>query len=122
AEDGRLRVIMINPLLEQAMLESLRMGEDGAQIVFEPNRMEAGVESARQAVPAASARDGGEPVLVCAPTLRAAVRRMVSAQTDGLPVLSYTEAGGAGAFRIETVGVVRDGAPSAVAGQVGPAE
>ncbi|HTN54905.1 MAG TPA: flagellar biosynthesis protein FlhA [Microbacterium sp.] len=122
AEDGRLRVIMINPLLEQAMLESLRMGEDGAQIVFEPNRMEAVVESVRQAVTAASAGDGGEPVLVCAPTLRAAVRRMVSAQTDGLPVLSYTEAGGAGAFRIETVGVVRDGAPSAVAGQVGPAE
>ncbi|MDT0156354.1 flagellar biosynthesis protein FlhA [Microbacterium sp. ARD32] len=121
AEDGKLRVIMINPLLEQAMLESLRMGDEGPQIVFEPDRMEAVVESVRQAVIAASAGDGGEPVLVCAPTLRAAVRRMVSAQTDGLPVLSYTEAGGAGAFAIETVGVVRDAPQSAVTGLVGPA-
>jgi flagellar biosynthesis protein FlhA len=108
------------------MLESLRMGDEGPQIVFEPDRMEAVVESVRQAVTAASAGEGGEPVLVCAPTLRAAVRRMVSSQTDGLPVLSYTEAGGAGAFSIETVGVVRDAtAPSvtmpAVTGLVGTA-
>ena len=47
---------------------------------------------------------------------------MVSAQTDGLPVLSYTEAGGAGAFAIETVGVVRDAAQPAVSGLTGPAE
>ncbi|WP_193598141.1 flagellar biosynthesis protein FlhA [Microbacterium sp. YJN-G] len=116
AEGGTLRVIMINPLLEQAMLESLRMGDDGPQIVFDPHRMEAVVESVRQAVAAASAGDGGEPVLVCAPSLRSAVRRMVSAQTDGLPVLSYTEA--TGAFGIETVGVVRDGAQQAVSGLV----
>ena len=120
AEGGTLRVIMINPLLEQSMLESLRPGDDGMQIVFEPDRMEAVIESVRQAATAAASGDGGEPVLVCAPTLRAAVRRMVSAQTDGLPVLSYTEASG-GAFAIETVGVVRDavGAGAVGAGAVG---
>ena len=116
AEDGVLRVIMINPLLEQSMLESLRMGDDGPQIVFDPQRMEAVIESVRAAVTAAAAGDGGEPVLVCAPTLRSAVRRLVAAQTDGLPVLSYTEAGGA--FTIETVGVVRDAIPAAVSGTV----
>ena len=118
AEDGVLRVIMINPLLEQAMLESLRMGDDGPQIVFDPQRMEAVIESVRQAATAAAAGAGGEPVLVCAPTLRSAVRRLVSAQTDGLPVLSYTEA--TGAFTIETVGVVRDVAQPAVTGAVPP--
>jgi flagellar biosynthesis protein FlhA len=113
AENGVLRVIMINPLLEQSMLESLRTGDDGPQIVFDPQRMEAVIESARQA--AANAADhGGEPVLVCAPTLRGAVRRMISAQTDGLPVLSYNEATG-GTFTIETVGVVRDAVDAGVA-------
>jgi flagellar biosynthesis protein FlhA len=34
----------------------------------------------------------------------------VSAQTDGIPVLSYNEAT-AGGFAIETVGVVRDTEP-----------
>ncbi|MGX1793264.1 flagellar biosynthesis protein FlhA [Microbacterium sp. NPDC055312] len=119
AEDGVLRVIMITPLLEQAMLESLRMGDDGPQIVFDPQRMEAVIDSVRAAVTAAAAGDGGEPVLVCAPSLRSAVRRLVSAQTDGLPVLSYTEA--SGSFTIETVGVVRDAAQPAVSGSVPPA-
>lgn len=105
AEDGTLRVVMIAPLLEQAMLESLRPGDEGSQIVFDPPRMEAVITSVKQAV--AAQTDGGEPVLVCAPSLRAAVRRLVSAQTDGLPVLSYTEATSA-SLTIETIGVVRD--------------
>lgn len=113
AENGVLRVIMINPLLEQNMLESLRTGDDGPQIVFDPRRMEGVVESVRQAAAAVN-DDGGEPVLVCAPSLRSAVRRMVSTQVDGLPVLSYNEAAG-GAFTIETVGVVRDAAGSTAA-------
>lgn len=105
AEDGTLRVVMIAPLLEQAMLESLRPGDEGSQIVFDPPRMEAVIASVKQAV--ATQTDGGEPVLVCAPSLRPAVRRLVSAQTDGLPVLSYTEATSA-SLTIETIGVVRD--------------
>ncbi len=105
AEDGTLRVVMIAPLLEQAMLESLRPGDEGSQIVFDPPRMEAVIASVKQAV--AAQTDGGEPVLVCAPSLRPAVRRLVSAQTDGLPVLSYSEATAA-ALTIETIGVVRD--------------
>ncbi|WP_309069386.1 flagellar biosynthesis protein FlhA [Microbacterium sp.] len=107
AQDGALRVIMINPLLEQAMLEGQRQGEDGTHIVLDPARLEGVIQSLKQAVddvdPAL-----GEPVLVCAPSLRPAVRRLVAAQTDGIPVLSYNEAT-AGGFAIETVGVVRDG-------------
>jgi len=119
ADGGVLRVVMINPLLEQAMLESLRTSDEGTQIVFDPQRMEAVVESVKQAV--TSVREGGEPVLVCAPSLRPAVRRLVSAQTDGLPVLSYTEATSA-ALTIETVGVVRDApAPSPAVGAVSAA-
>ncbi|MEL5990621.1 flagellar biosynthesis protein FlhA [Microbacterium phosphatis] len=106
AQEGTLHVIMINPLLEQAMLEALRHGEDGTHIVLDPSRLDAVIRSLQQAVaeldPAV-----GEPVLVCAPTLRPAVRRLVSAQADGIPVLSYNEAT-AGGFAIETVGVVRD--------------
>ncbi|MFS0911751.1 flagellar biosynthesis protein FlhA [Microbacterium sp. 179-I 3D2 NHS] len=116
AEAGTLRVVMINPLLEQAMLENLRPSDEGSQIVFDPQRMEGVVESVKQTV--AAVGDGGEPVLVCAPSLRPAVRRMVSAQTDGLPVLSYSEATAA-SLAIETVGVVRDAPP--VQAAVGPA-
>ncbi|MEH3090139.1 MAG: flagellar biosynthesis protein FlhA [Microbacterium arborescens] len=105
AEHGRLRIVMIDPLLEQSMLEAARPSEDGLHIALDPRRLEAVVSSTKSAL--AAAGPGGEPVLVCAPSLRPAVRRLISSQTDGLPVLSYTEAT-AGGLAIDTVGVVRD--------------
>ncbi|WEK13088.1 MAG: flagellar biosynthesis protein FlhA [Candidatus Microbacterium phytovorans] len=105
AENGRLRIVMIDPLLEQSMLESLRTSEDGVHLALDPRRLEAVIASTKAAV--AASGPGPEPVLVCAPSLRTAVRRLVSTQTDGLPVLSYTEAT-AGGLAIDTIGVVRD--------------
>jgi flagellar biosynthesis protein FlhA len=111
-EDGKLHVVMIEPLLEQAMLEALRPGEGGAQIVFDPARLEAVIASLAGIVE--TARQAGTPVvLVCAPALRPAVRRLVATQRDGLPVLSYQEAAAA-QTAIETVGVVRVLDPIAV--------
>jgi flagellar biosynthesis protein FlhA len=104
-DDRTLRVIMIDPPLEQSMLESLRPSEIGTQVLFDANRLEAVVNSLRLAVQAAEVR-GWAPVLVCAPALRPAVRRLVAPQTGGLPVLSYSEVTSADAA-IETVGVVR---------------
>ena len=51
-------------------------------------------------------QSGHSAVLVCAPALRPAIRRLVSTQTGGLPVLSYQEVTSAN-VGIETVGVVR---------------
>ncbi|OIH98557.1 MULTISPECIES: flagellar biosynthesis protein FlhA [unclassified Curtobacterium] len=111
ADAGTLRVIMIDPLLEQAMLEGLRPSEQGTQIVIDAHRIEQVLGSLRDAV--RSVEDQGlSAVLVCAPQLRPAVHRMVAAQSNGLPVLSYQEATAAGST-IETVGVVRAADPIA---------
>jgi flagellar biosynthesis protein FlhA len=106
-----LRVIMIDPLLEQSMLEGLRPSEQGTQIVMDAHRIEQVLSSLRESVATVEAQ-GLSAVLVCAPQLRPAIRRMVSAQSDGLPVLSYQEATAAGST-IETVGVVRAADPIA---------
>lgn len=100
-----LRVIMIDPGLEQSMLEGLRPSELGTQIVLDPMRMEAVLGSLKQT---ASQLDdlGVSAVLVCAPALRPAIRRLVAGQLSGLPVLSYQEVTAVQA-NIETVGVVR---------------
>ena len=105
AEDGRLRIVMINPGLEQTMLESLRPSEDGPVVVLPEQQMEAVIASAKQAVAQAAEASGPEPVLVCFPTLRQAVRRLLSSQVDGIPVLSYNEATASG-LAIDTVGVI----------------
>jgi flagellar biosynthesis protein FlhA len=105
-QDGPLlRVIMIDPLLEQSMLEGLRPSEHGTQILLSADRTEAVVQSLQGAVRNVEA-NGLTAVLVCAPALRPAIRRLVSAQAGGLPVLSYQEVTAAN-VNIETVGVVR---------------
>ncbi|MDQ1512985.1 MAG: flagellar biosynthesis protein FlhA [Microbacteriaceae bacterium] len=104
-EDRTLRVIMIDPGLEQSMLEALRPSELGTQVLLDPNRIGQVVDSLQAAVAGAEAR-GWAPVLVCAPALRPAIRRLVSSQTNGLPVLSYQEVTSSD-VAIETVGVVR---------------
>ena len=104
--DGALlRVIMIEPSLEQSMLEGMRPSEQGSQILLDPARIEAVLTSVRESVRAVES-SGLTAVLVCAPALRPAIRRLVSTQAGGLPVLSYQEVTSAN-VTIETVGVVR---------------
>lgn len=104
-EGGVLRVVMIEPLLEQSMLEGLRPSELGSQIVLDPARIEQVIASCQSVMRQAVER-GLEPVVVCAPALRPAVRRLLSPHPDGVAVLSYQEASAAGG-EIETVGVIR---------------
>jgi flagellar biosynthesis protein FlhA len=110
--NGSLAVLTIEPLLEQSLLEGMRPSEQGTQIMMSPGRMEGLLGAVRDAAARAEAA-GHAPVLVCAPALRPAVRRLVSAQSGGLVVLSYQEATSA-KTGIETVGVVRVAEPLTV--------
>ena len=104
---GTIRVVTIAPALEQAMLAGRQPGGDqGTAIVVDPARLDAFRSSVGERVQAARAT-GEDVVLVCAPSLRAAVRRLVATQVPDLAVLSYTEVT-AGNALIETVGVVND--------------
>ncbi|PWJ52575.1 flagellar biosynthesis protein FlhA [Quadrisphaera granulorum] len=102
--DGKLRVLTLDPLLEHQLVESLRVTEVGAQISMDPGRVEAVVEEAARKV--RMAEDAGfTPVLVCAPALRAPLRRLVAMSAPAVSVLSYSEVSGP-ELVIETVGVV----------------
>lgn len=104
--EGRtLRVIMIDPALEQGMLEGLRPSEYGTQILLDPARLEQVHAGVKESLAELENR-GLSAVLVCAPALRPAIQRLVAPLASGLPVLSYQEATAGGA-EIETVGVVR---------------
>ncbi|PQZ96027.1 EscV/YscV/HrcV family type III secretion system export apparatus protein [Arthrobacter sp. MYb227] len=104
-EGSLLRVIMIDPSLEQGMLEGLRPSELGTQIMLDAHRLESVLSSVKDITAQLESR-GLSAVLVCAPALRPAMRRLVGGQVSGLAVLSYQEATAGGA-EIETVGVVR---------------
>jgi flagellar biosynthesis protein FlhA len=102
---GLLRIIMIDPTLEQSMLEALRPSELGTQIILDQSRLEHIIASLRTVVDESAAK-GQSAVLVCAPALRPAIHRLVAPQIGGLPVLSYQEVTSA-QVGIETIGVVR---------------
>ncbi|MCL3860875.1 flagellar biosynthesis protein FlhA [Actinotalea sp. K2] len=106
AQDGVLRVLTLDPTLEQGLMEAVRPAEGGSQIVLDPARLDRMLLSLRSKAAQGEA-SGREAVLVCAPGLRPALRRTVALALPSLPVLSYSEVTGAG-LQIETVGVVSD--------------
>ena len=104
-QGSTLRVVMIDPVVEQGMLEALRPGDAGSQIMFDARRLEAVLDSVKKIAADLQIR-GVSAVLVCAPALRPAVRRLIGPASGLDAVLSYQEATAGGA-QIETVGVVR---------------
>lgn len=102
--EGVLRVITLDPLFEQSLLESVRPGEDGSQLALEPDRMEDFLTQMRDVTEAAE-QTGFSVVLVCAPVLRPALRKLVNLGIARLPVLSYSEVSGAKVM-IETMGTI----------------
>lgn len=103
-QDGVLRVLTLDPLLEHQLAESVRPGDQGTQLLVDPQRLDALLGQLRVAVAGAEAQGRGV-VLACAPAIRPALRRLVALADTRLPVLSYTEVTTAG-VRVDTVGVV----------------
>lgn len=106
AHDGVLTVITLDPSFEQTLLEAIRPSEPGSHLLLDPARADRLLTSLRRAVGQAEA-GGNEVVLVCAPALRAALRRTVALGLPEFAVLSYSEVTGAG-LQIETSGVIED--------------
>ena len=107
ADNGHLPVITIEPGLEQGLVQDLRPAEGGTQLVVDPTRLDTVLASLSSAVAGAES-SGKSAVLVCAPVLRPAMRRLLPPAPRGVPVLSYAEVTSAD-VTIETVGVVRLG-------------
>ncbi|HEX7806310.1 MAG TPA: flagellar biosynthesis protein FlhA [Cellulomonas sp.] len=104
ANDGTLRVVTLDPTLEQSFVEQLRPTETGTQLLVDPVRLDAVLDQLRAAVSRGEA--SGQPVvLVCAPALRPALHRLVAMALPRTAVLSYGEVTGVG-VQIESVGVV----------------
>ncbi len=103
-QDGRLRVLTLDPVLEHHLAEQLRPGEQGTQLLVDPQRLDGMLTQLRNAVGRAEA-EGRGVVLACAPAIRPALRRLVMLGPTRVPVLSYSEVTAAG-VDVETAGVV----------------
>lgn len=109
--DKTLHVVTIEPQLEQQILETLRPGEHGMTVALDPESSHQMITNLAQ-MAANLENQNLRPVLVCAPQLRAPLRRLVGPIVPRLAVLSYQEL--AGAEQIRSEGVVTAGASLAV--------
>jgi flagellar biosynthesis protein FlhA len=102
-QDGQVPVLSFEPGLEQRLLESLRVGEGGGFLALDIDLSQAVLNHLALLVQQVEDQNIS-PVLVCAPQVRAAVRRFVSTTLPRIPVLAYNEL--TGPIQIRSVGVV----------------
>src|SRR6185312_12607761 len=88
--EGTLRVIALDPSLEQAMAEALVQTADGEFLAMDPNLASQVVESAAGQVEVAIAA-GGRPVLLCSARVRRHLRMLCEQRLPQLAVCSYNE-------------------------------
>jgi flagellar biosynthesis protein FlhA len=111
--DGVVSAISFDPRLEQGMLEALRTTDQGAVLALDPELAQSMLVQLHN-LATAGENTGVRPVLVCAPQLRAAVRRLVAPALDRLPVLSYSEIAGVQSVQsLGSVSAVRADVPGA---------
>ena len=103
SRDGSLQVLTLDPRLEQQLVEAVRPGEHGGALALDHALVERLVDNAATTLTAAE-QLGQSPVLVCAPSVRAPLRRLLAPHVPRLAVLSYPELDPT--LRIETTGVV----------------
>ncbi len=103
AVGGRLPALTLDPTLEHGLLEALRAGEGGSHLALDAEVADAVLSSVASVVHDVEER-GDAPVLLCTGHIRPALRRLLRGTQPALPVLAYSELGGA--LTIDTVGVI----------------
>jgi flagellar biosynthesis protein FlhA len=104
ADDGRLPVLSLDPVLEQTLLHSLTRTERGTNVILDPDLAEALSAGLVESVRSVEQMDE-HPVIVCSPPLRPALRRFSQRVLPHVPVLSFDEL--VPPFTITDLGAVR---------------
>ena len=102
AENGLLSVITVDPRLEALLSEAVRRGED-AYALLDPNTVSRiYVSLTRQIAIAQNA--GLQPIVLCSPSVRLALKRLTERAAPQLVVLAYSEI--APGLKVESIGQI----------------
>ncbi|HTU71491.1 MAG TPA: flagellar biosynthesis protein FlhA [Candidatus Baltobacteraceae bacterium] len=102
AEDGLLSVITVDPRLESLLSEAVRRGED-AFALLDPNTVSRIYTSLTRQI-AVAQNAGLQPIVLCSPSVRLALKRLTERAAPQLVVLSYSEI--APGLRVESIGQI----------------
>jgi flagellar biosynthesis protein FlhA len=90
APDGKIHALTLSAATETALLTSIQRTEDGPALILAPAAVE-GFLHALAAEMESMASRGHQPLLLCAPQLRWALRRLIERNFPNLVLLSYRE-------------------------------
>ncbi len=90
APGGRLAVVTLDPLVEQTLIGAVMRTEAGSQLALDPDTAQRLATALTRKVREAE-EQGIEPVVVCAPGLRVALRSFLARLLPHVPVMSYDE-------------------------------
>jgi flagellar biosynthesis protein FlhA len=102
AENGLLSVITVDPRLESLLAEAVRRGED-AFALLDPNTVSRIYTSLTRQISLAQ-NAGLQPIVLCSPSVRLALKRLTERAAPQLVVLSYSEI--APGLKVESIGQV----------------
>ncbi len=91
-KEGSLRVLTLEPTLEDQLRESVQRSQGGSFLAIEPDRLDSllrGVQSRLEAVPANA--EGRTPVLLTSQAVRSPLRQLLARAAPRLAVLSHNE-------------------------------
>jgi flagellar biosynthesis protein FlhA len=94
-EKGQLGVVVLDPHLEQELVQRMQDSEGPVRLTLPPAETRAVLDATSQAVQRAL-RQTAHPVVLCSPSLRPALRRFLLRALPHVPVLSFAEAAHAG--------------------------
>jgi flagellar biosynthesis protein FlhA len=90
ADDGIIRVITLDPGLEQVLLKMQRESSDTAGFTLDPRMIQKIYDKLGELVKEVTGL-GYQPVILCSPAVRLAFRRLIERLSSKLLVLSYNE-------------------------------
>jgi flagellar biosynthesis protein FlhA len=103
AKEGLIPIITLDASFERTLMDSVRQGDGVTVLGIEPPMAETLVREV-QALTFRAEQTGREPVLICPPRLRPALRRLFAAAAPRLGVMSVSELDSH--VRVERIGVV----------------
>ncbi len=104
SQEGKLKVVVLDPELDDAIARSLIKGDDGIQITLDPKRALQMINALQQICENLS-EDGIQPVVLTSSSIRPYFKKLIDRQVQHCTVISHGEV--TALSRLESLGVLK---------------
>lgn len=104
SQDGKLRVLVLDPELDEALARSLIKTEDGVQITLDPKKALSMINVLQEECERLMG-DGIQPVVLTSPSVRLYFRKLIERQIQNCAVISHAEV--TTLSKLESLGVIK---------------